>query len=93
MSKKTRGHEEIMDNNIVQELNKWFQELTPFLTGEKKWDTGCIWIFQTPDKVIERFVSQCEKSINPDLFTKLIEEIVPSLELAINREVKTEVDK
>ena len=42
------------------------------------------WIYQTPEKVIEGFVSQCEKSISPDLFTKLIEEIIPALKLAID---------
>ena len=99
-----------------KEMNEWFEGLMPFLTGERKWNTGCIWVceshpllpyemgytfdcdcgapgmspwnFQTPGKIIERFVSQCEKSINPDLFTKLIEEIVPALNLAIGKDME-----
>ena len=98
-----------------EEMNKWFGELMPFLTGEKKWDTGCIWvceshsllpfdmgytfdckcgapgmspyIYQTPEKVIDLFVSQCEKSLNPDLFTDLIEKIVLALRLAVGNKL------
>lgn len=94
-----------------KEMNQWFGELMPFLTGEKKWNTGCLWVCeshpmmpceqgytfdcdcgapgmspfidQVPEKVIERFVKQCEKSINPDLYTKLVEDIVPALKLAV----------
>ncbi|KKM00446.1 hypothetical protein LCGC14_1804310 [marine sediment metagenome] len=94
-----------------KEMNSWFGELMPFLTGEKKWDTGGPWvceshplmprdrgytfdcdcgapgmppyIHQIPEKIIQMFVTQCEKSINPDLYTKLVDEIVPALELAV----------
>ena len=94
-----------------KEMNRWFEILMPFLTGEKKWDTGGPWvceshplmpfemgfsfdcdcggpgmspfIHQVPEKVIESFVKQCEKSISPDLHTKLVEEIIPALKLAL----------
>lgn len=94
-----------------KDMISWFEILMPFLTGEKKWNTGCLWvceshplmpyemgysfdcdcgapgmspyIHQVPEIVIERFVKQCEKSIEPDLFTKLVEEIIPALKLAV----------
>ncbi len=100
-----------------KEMNKWFGELMPFLTGEKKWDTGCLWVCeshpmmpygqgytfdcncgapgmspgirQVPKKVIERFVAQCEKSLNPDLHAKLVDEIVPALEAAVTNHEPT----
>jgi len=94
---------------ILSEMNSWFEKLMPFLAGEKKWDTGCLWVCeshpmipfdmgytfdckcgapgmspympQSKAKVIESFRKQCEKSLSPDVYTKLIEEIIPALKL------------
>ena len=33
-------------------------------------------------QIVEKFKSMCEKSINPDLFSTLVDEIIPALEVA-----------
>ncbi len=40
-----------MDDHIKQsladEVLSWIEQLTPYLKGEKKWDTGCIWVCES----------------------------------------------
>jgi hypothetical protein len=32
---------------LTAESQDWIYKLTPFVTGVKKWDTGCIWVCES----------------------------------------------
>ena len=92
---------------FTEEMIRWLAELFPYLTGEKKWDTGCLWVCEShplmpyeqgylfdckcgapgmepirQKDVVENFKTMCEESVNPDLFSCLVNEIIPVLKIA-----------